>query len=169
MEKLKVEPKIKEELKNVSSSKKDEERIIRILSTDIEGKMKIFPGLTKIKGISWSFSNAICKILKIDKNRKIGSLNDGEINKILEFIKKPSVPKFILNRRIDFETGEDKHMTGIDLELRTEFDIKRLKKIKNYKGFRHMSKLPVRGQRTRGNFRKNRAKGVGIKKKSRKS
>jgi small subunit ribosomal protein S13 len=152
-----------------SSPKKDEERIIRILSTDIEGKMKIFPGLTKIKGISWSFSNAICKILKIDKNRKIGSLNSEETKKILEFIKTPSVPKFILNRRIDFETGEDKHMVGIDLELRNEFDIKRLKKIKNYKGFRHMSKLPVRGQRTRGNFRKNRAKGVGIKKKPKKS
>jgi|TARA_Y100000310_G_scaffold316961_1_gene369306 small subunit ribosomal protein S13 len=156
----------KEETKEFSSApKKDEERIIRILSTDIEGKMKIFPGLTKIKGISWSFSNAVCKILKIDKNRKIGSLNDGETKKILEFIKNPKVPKFILNRRIDFETGEDKHITGIDLELKNEFDIKRLKKIKNYKGYRHMSKLPVRGQRTRGNFRKNRAKGVGIKKK----
>ena len=94
MEKLKVEQKTKEELKDISSfSEKDEDRIIRILSTDIEGKMKIFPGLTKIKGISWSFSNAICKILKIDKNRKIGSLNDEEIKKILEFIKNPSVPK----------------------------------------------------------------------------
>ena len=152
-----------------SSPKKDEERVIRILSTDIEGKMKIFPALTKIKGISWSFSNAICKILKIDKNKKIGSLNDEETKKILEFIKNPSVPKFILNRRIDFETGKDKHIIGVDLELQNEFDIKRLKKIKSYKGYRHMSKLTVRGQRTRGNFRRNRAKGVGIKKKSKKS
>lgn len=168
MEKLKVEQKT--ETEDFSSSpQKDEERIIRILSTDIEGKMKIFPALTKIKGISWSFSNAICKILKIDKNRKIGSLSPEETKRILEFIKNPSVPEFILNRRIDFETGENKHIIGIELELRNEFDIKRFKKIKSYKGFRHMSKLPVRGQRTRGNFRKNRAKGVGIKKKSKQS
>ncbi len=165
-----MEQKINEEIKEINSSpQKDEERIIRILSTDIEGKMKIFPALTKIKGISWSFSNAICKILKINKNQKIGSLNDEETKKVVEFIKNPSVPKFILNRRIDFETGKDKHIIGVDLELQNEFDIKRLKKIKSYKGYRHMSKLTVRGQRTRGNFRKNRAKGVGIKKKSKKS
>ena len=40
-----------------------EERIVRILSKDIEGKMKIYPGLTKVKGISWSLSNAICMVL----------------------------------------------------------------------------------------------------------
>ena len=146
---------------------KNEERMIRILSTDIEGKMKIFPGLTKVKGISWSLSNAVCKVLKIDKNRKIGSLTDEEIKKIIDFIKNLKVPAFLFNRRSDFETGENKHLTGSDLELRKEFDIKRLKKIKSYRGYRHGAKLPLRGQRTRGNFRRNKAKGVGIKKKSR--
>jgi small subunit ribosomal protein S13 len=52
------------------------------------------------------------------------------------------------------------------LELQKEFDIKRLKKIKSYRGFRHMSGLPCRGQRTKSNFRKNRRKGAGIKKKN---
>ncbi|MBU4308528.1 MAG: 30S ribosomal protein S13 [Nanoarchaeota archaeon] len=59
-----------------------EERIVRILSKDIEGKMKIYAGLTKIKGISWSVSNALCKILKIDKNRTIGSLTATELARI---------------------------------------------------------------------------------------
>ncbi|MAG79077.1 30S ribosomal protein S13 [Candidatus Pacearchaeota archaeon] len=145
--------------------KKYEERIIRILSKDIEGKMKIYPGLTNIKGVSWGLSNAVCKILKIDKNRKIGSLTNEEIKKISDFIKNPKVPKYLINRRSDFETGEDKHLTGSDLDLKTEFDIKRLKKIKSYRGYRHMSGLPTRGQRTRSNFRKNRRKGTGIKKK----
>lgn len=148
------------------SELKDEERIIRILSTDIEGKTKIFPGLTKIKGISWGFSNAVCKVLKIDKNKKLGSLNENEIKKISDFIKNPILPSYMVNRRVDFETGENKHLTGSDLELRNEFDIKRLKKIKVYRGYRHASRLPVRGQRTRGHFRRNRAKGVGIKKKA---
>jgi len=145
--------------------RKSEERMIRLLSTDIEGGVKIYPGLTKIKGVSWSFSNAICKSLKIDKNRKIGTLSDVEIKKISEFVKNPKLPSFVLNRRFDFETGEDRHLTGADLELRKDFDIKRLKKIKSYRGLRHMINLPVRGQRTRGNFRKNRAKRVGIKRK----
>ena len=147
------------------SELKSEDRIVRILSTDLEGKMKIFHGLTKIKGISWSFSNALCKVLKIDKNKTIGSLSENEIKEISDFIKNPILPAYLINRRADLETGENKHLTGSDLELRNEFDIKRLKKIRVYRGYRHMAKLPVRGQRTRGHFRKNRAKGVGIKKK----
>ena len=148
--------------------KKQEERILRILSKDIEGGMTIYAGLTKIKGVSWTLSNAICKVLKMDKDRKIGSLTKEEISKISEFIKNPKLPSYLHNRRSDFETGEDKHLTGGDLELRKDFDIKRLKKIKSYKGYRHMSGLPLRGQRTRSNFRKNKGKRVGIKKKDKK-
>ena len=151
-----------------AKNKEYEEKIVRILSKDIEGGMKIYPGLTKIKGVSWTLANAVCKILKIDKNRKIGSLTEGEISKISEFIKNPKLPSHFHNRQKDFETGEDKHLTGGDLELRTDFDIKRLKKIKSYRGYRHMSGLPLRGQRTRSNFRKNKSKGVGIKKKGKK-
>ena len=144
---------------------KDEERIIRILSRDIEGGMKVYAGLAKVKGISWGLSNAICKVLNMDKNRKIGSLTEVESKKIAEFVKNPSVPVFLLNRRLDFETGRDKHLTGSDLELQKDFDIKRLKQIRSYRGYRHALGLPSRGQRTRSNFRKNRGKGVGIKKK----
>ena len=142
-----------------------EERIVRILGKDIEGGMNVYSGLTKIKGISWSFSNALCNKLGIDKKRKIGSLTENEVSKIAEFMKNPELPKNMLNRPNDFETGEKKHLLGADLDLKKEFDIKRLKKIKNYRGLRHMSKLTLRGQRTRGNFRRNKSKGVGIKKK----
>jgi small subunit ribosomal protein S13 len=144
------------------------ERVVRILSKDIEGGMNIYVGLSKIKGISWTLANAICKMLEIDKKRKIGSLTDEEVKKITAFAKNPKVPDYILNRRKDFETGENKHLIGSDLELRNEFDIKRLKKIKSYRGYRHSAGLPVRGQRTRSNFRKNRRKGAGIKKKNKK-
>ena len=144
-----------------------EEKIVRILSKDLRGGMKLYPGLTKIKGISWSVSNALCKILKIDKNKKIGALTNEELEKITDFAKNPKLPEFLMNRRFEFETGKTTHLNGIDLDLRNEFDIKRLKKIKIYKGYRHMLGLPLRGQRTRGNFRRNKMKGVGIKKKKR--
>ncbi len=143
----------------------DEERIIRILSSNINGKMSIYSGLTKVKGISWSFSNAICNAIKIDKKRKIASLTEEEIKEITEFTKNPPVSPHLLNRKNDLETGSKKHLTGGDLELRKDFDIKRLKKIRSYRGLRHALKLPLRGQRTKGNFRKNKSKGVGIKKK----
>jgi small subunit ribosomal protein S13 len=148
------------------TEQKNENRVVRILSKDIEGKTKLYPGLTQIKGVSWSLSNAVCNELKLDKNTKIGNLTDKEIEKISIFLKNPKIPKYLVNRRNDFESGEDKHLLGSDLELATEFDIKRLKKIKSYRGARHQAKLPMRGQRTKAHFRPNRRKGSGIKKKT---
>lgn len=155
-----------EQKNKAAENAKNEERIVRILSKDIEGKMTVYSGLAKIKGISWGLSNAVCKKLGIDKKRKIGSLTEQEINKIEDFVKRGDVPRYMKNRRMDFETGEDKHLVGSDLDLKKEFDIKRLKKIKSYRGFRHMAGLPTKGQKTRSNFRKNRAKGAGIKRKT---
>jgi len=155
-----------EKAKNTKPEEKIQQRsIVRILSKDIEGEVKLYPGLTQIKGVSWALSNATCSILNIDKNKKIGQLTDEEIKKISEFLKNPKIPEFLLNQRNDFETGKGKHLIGVDLELKTEFDIKRLKKIKSYRGLRHLLGLPSRGQRTKGNFRKNRRKGAGIAKK----
>ena len=111
---------------------------------------------------------SFCKNLGFDKNKKIGSLSKEEIEKINSFVKKPNVPEYLLNRRKDFETGENKQMVGNDLELQKEFDIGRLKKIKSYRGQRHVLGLPMRGQRTRSHFRKNKKKGVGIKNKGKK-
>ena len=150
----------------VRPQEKREERLVRILSKDIEGKMKVYVGLTKIKGISWAFSNAVCKALNLDKNKTIGALTEEEIQKITDFIKKPTLPDYILNRRKDVETGDEKHLTGTDLDLRKDFDIKRLKKIKSYRGLRHTAGLPSRGQRTKAHFRSNRKRGSGIKSKS---
>jgi len=41
--------------------------------------------------------------------------------------------------------------------------ISRLEKIKCYRGIRHMQGAPVRGQRTRSNFRKNKGKVTSVK------
>ncbi|MCR4285179.1 MAG: 30S ribosomal protein S13 [archaeon] len=137
---------------------KEDVNLIRILGRDIRGDKNLLPGLTQIKGISWAFANAVCKILMLDKNKKIQDVSKEEIEKIESFVKTPLVPSFIMNRQKDFEDGEDKHLSGEDLKLRKEFDIKRLKKIRSYKGVRHAAGLPVRGQRTKNNFRKNRKK-----------
>jgi len=145
--------------------KKEEEMLIRILATDIPGSKTLLAGLTRIKGVSWAFANGICNVLKLDKDKKVGKLSKEEIDKIAKFIQKPELPDFMLNRRKDLESGENKHITGSDLRLRTEFDIKRLKKIKCFRGLRHSAGQPVRGQRTKAHFRENKALGVAKKKK----
>lgn len=156
-----------EEKKFKQTHEDDDYQVKRIVGKDIKGNKKVLVGLTKIKGVNWSYSNAICKILNIDPNKKINDLTAEEVEKIDNFMKNPEMPSYLMNRQKDFSTGEDYHYYGADLNLRNEFDIKRLKKIKSYKGIRHTAKLPVRGQRTKSNFRPNKGKsGVGVKKKS---
>ena len=143
--------------------------IVRILQTDIPGNKRVLTGLTYIKGISWSMSNAICKILKINPDKKVVELDKSEIEKIIKFLENPTgLPVFLMNRRKDFETGENSHLIGTNLDMKKEFDIRRLKKIRSYRGLRHATGQPTRGQRTRSHFRvrkKNRAVGVKIAKK----
>ncbi len=145
--------------KEVSSASK----IIRILQKDIPGNKNIYTGLTRIRGVSWAISNALCIMNNLDKNKKIESLSKEEIEKIEHALKNANFPKFLLNRRNDFTTGKDRHFTGNDLDLAEELDIKRLKKIRSWRGWRHAFGQPTRGQRTRSHFRTNRKKGVGIK------
>lgn len=163
MEEKKKESKGREEKIEQVKESKVEESLIRILSTDIPGNKNIFAGLTRIKGVSWSFSNAVCSVLGIERNKKISSLNEEEIKKISEFIKNPRLPEFLLNRRKDIETGKSHHLIGTDLDLQKEFDIKRLKKIRSYRGLRHALGQPVRGQSTRSHFRtRGKKKAVGV-------
>ncbi|MBR9704000.1 30S ribosomal protein S13 [Candidatus Pacearchaeota archaeon] len=140
--------------------------IVRIMQTDIPGNKNILTGLTYIKGVSYSISNAICKIEKLDPNRNISDLNEKEIETLTSFLKNlgDKLPEFLLNRRNDFETGENSHLVGTDLDMKKEFDIRRLKKIRSYRGLRHATGLPTRGQRTRSNFRaRGKKKAVGVK------
>ena len=86
------------------------ETIVRILQTDIPGKRNVYAGLTKIKGVSFSMSNTICYKLKIDKRKRIQDLDVKELGMISEIVKNPQVPKFMMNRRLDIDTGADKHL-----------------------------------------------------------
>jgi len=140
-------------------------QIVRIANADIAGNRGVLFALSKIYGVSHNFSNSVCNYLNINKLKPIGSFSDEEIKKIEDIIKNPTkynFPNFLLNRKKDPETGENRHLLGSELKLRKEFDIKRLKTIKSYKGIRHALGLPVRGQSTRSHFRK--GKVVGVKK-----
>ena len=145
--------------------KEEEVTLVRVLGRDIRGDIKIKSALTKINGISWAISNAVCKILELDREKKIQDFSKEELGEIENFMKSPELPGFLKNRQNDLDSGEDLHISGVDLKLRKEFDLKRMRKIKSYKGIRHTVGLPVRGQRTKANFRRNRKPSVAAAKK----
>jgi len=150
----------------IPEKKKEEYSIVRIVQTDVPGNKNLLTGLTYIKGVSWSISNAVCKILQMDPKIKFSELNESEITKLTSFLLNPVLPKFLKNRRKDFETGEDSHLITNALDMKKEFDIRRLKKIRSYRGLRHAFGHPTRGQRTRSHFRaKGKKKAVGVKRK----
>jgi len=104
----------------------------------------------------------------IQKQMKTGHLSDAEISRLNMAVMEPlkaGIPSWMFNRKRDCETGEDKHFLSGSLNFNQDNDLKRLKKIKTLRGMRHQRGLPVRGQRTRSNFRKMKGKVVGVVKK----
>ena len=133
----------------------------RVLNTDLIGEKPISQALLKVPGVGFSLANAICSYLKIPKIKKAGSMSDEDAKRIEAFLKTgKDVPHWMLNRRHDENDGETKHLLASDLKYNLENDIKRLKKIKAYRGIRHALGQPTRGQRTRSHFRHGRAVGV---------
>lgn len=142
-------------------------QLIRILNTDIDGSKRVLFALRAIKGVSYMISNFVCYKAGIDKTKKAAELTEEEIEKIENILKNlhEYAPSWILNRRKDIETGKDLHLLTTDLSFKLDEDLRRLKRIKSYRGLRHQWGLPVRGQRTKSNFRKNKGKPLGVKRK----
>ena len=140
---------------------KDFRYFVRIANTDLDGNKKISQALTKIKGVGFMFANMLCNIAGIDKNAKTGYLKDDQVKKIDEILNdlgKYNAPSWMLNRRKNYEDGKDYHIITGNLSFAEENDVKRMKRIRSYRGIRHGMGLPVRGQRTKSNFRKNKGK-----------
>ncbi len=143
--------------------------IVRVANTDLDGKKQIRYALRKIKGVGVMIANAVLAVTGIPSTIKAGEMSDEQIAQLNEVLSDPakhSIPSWLFNRRKDYETGEDKHLLGGDLKFTIQSDIKRLQKIKSYRGMRHAYGLPVRGQRTKSNFRKNKGKtSLGVQRK----
>jgi len=151
-EKKPAKQEAKEE-KEKKPAQRDYVSLIRIFQTDIPGNKKVLVGLTYVKGVSWAVANAMCKILKINPDKKFVDLDKKEMAQIEEFLKNPKLPEFLVNRRKDFGTGKDAHLLTTTLDITKEFDVRRLKKIRSYRGLRHALGQPTRGQKTRSHFR----------------
>ena len=119
----------------------------RIAGVDIPKQKRGVIALTYIYGIGKSRAQEILAAAKVDESTKVQDWTDEEVGNIRE-----AVGTFT-----------------IEGELRSEIqlNIKRLMDIGCYRGIRHRSGLPLRGQRTKNNSRtrKGRRKTVANKKK----
>jgi small subunit ribosomal protein S13 len=146
--------------------------IIRIAGRDINGSYKMVRGLMQIKGIGHSIARALAisyeNEYKISKETELKDLSDAQVAQLEAMIKEPqklkNIPKFMLNRRKDNETGEDMHVIGVDLTVKNRQDIDSMIKIQTWRGHRHQYGQKVRGQRTRSTGRTGAT--IGVMKKS---
>ena len=133
------------------------------MGNDIPGERKSIVGLTQIKGIGYNFATAILDTLKINTNSNIGNLSDANVEAIEKIILDPigaNFPTWFLNRNKDIETGANLHLLTSDIPFTLRNDIERERITASWRGYRHLSGLKVRGQRTRTSGRKGGAVGV---------
>lgn len=120
----------------------------RIAGIDLPKNKRGVIGLTYIYGIGRSTAEQILSKSGIDFNTKVSEWNDDELSAIRNFI------------------GDEVKVEGA-LRSEIQTNIKRLMDIGCYRGIRHRSGLPLRGQRTKNNSRtrKGKRKTVANKKK----
>ncbi len=111
----------------------------RLFGINLVDKDKVSFALTSIYGIGFSRAGKILSELKIDAKKRVKDLSDSELKQIQDYV-------------------EERFKVEGDLRLEVNDNIKRLKEISSYRGFRHIRGMPTRGQRTRSNARTRKGK-----------
>ena len=106
----------------------------RISGVDLPRDKRIEIALTYIYGIGRKTASDIIAATGINPDTRVKDITEDEVSKLREYI----------DRNVKVEG---------DLRRETAFDIKRLIEIGCYRGVRHRTGLPVRGQRSKTNAR----------------
>ncbi len=106
----------------------------RIAGVDLPDNKRVVIALSYIYGIGRSLSNQILQKCEIDPDIRMKDLSDEQLTKIRDAI-------------------DDGYLIEGDLRRVNAMNIKRLTEIGCYRGRRHRTGLPVRGQRTKTNAR----------------
>jgi small subunit ribosomal protein S13 len=109
--------------------------VVRFVGIDLPKKKKIVYALTYIHGIGLTSANKIVEVAKIDPDIRTENLTTDEIIVIRDILEQ-------MNLKLE---GDLRRFNGLN--------VKRLIEINCFRGKRHRTSLPVRGQRTRTNAR----------------
>lgn len=123
--------------------------MVRFVGIDLPKKKKIIYALTYIHGIGLTSATKIIEIAKINPDTRTENLTTDEIIVIRDILEQ-------MDLKLE---GDLRRFNGLN--------VKRLIEINCFRGKRHRTSLPVRGQRTRTNARTRRGgkKTVSAKKK----
>jgi len=116
----------------------------RIAGIDLPKNKRGEIGLTYIYGVGRSMARKVLKKAGVDVNIKVQDWDDDVANKIRTVLN-----DMVNNGLIKVEGA---------LRSETQLNIKRLVDINTYRGIRHRSGLPVRGQNTQTNARTRKGK-----------
>lgn len=106
----------------------------RIAGVDLPREKRVEIGLTYIFGIGRTLSNKILAQTGVNPDTRVRELTDDEISRLRDVIEK-------------------EYKVEGDLRREVSLSIKRLIEIGCFRGRRHRSGLPLRGQRTKTNAR----------------
>jgi len=109
--------------------------MVRFVGIDLPKKKKIVYGLTYIHGIGLTSASKIVELAKIDSDTRTEDLTTEQIIVIRDILEQ-------MNLKLE---GDLRRFNGLN--------VKRLIEINCFRGKRHRTSLPVRGQRTRTNAR----------------
>ncbi|GME91305.1 hypothetical protein B5S32_g4337 [[Candida] boidinii] len=143
------------------------QHILRLLNTNVDGRIKIMYALTTIRGVGRRYANLICKKADVDLAKRAGELTQEELERIVTIMQNPTqykVPAWFLNRQSDVVDGKHYHVLANGLESKLRDDLERLKKMRAHRGLRHSWNLRVRGQHTKTTGRRGKSSVVPGKK-----
>jgi len=106
----------------------------RIAGVNIPDNKKIAYSLPYIYGVGLSLARKILIEARVDQNKRTKDLSAQEFARLRDIIEK-------------------KYKVEGELRREVMLNVKRLKDINSYRGWRHKKNLPVRGQRTKTNSR----------------
>lgn len=105
----------------------------RIIGVDIPENKKILYSLQSLYGVGLNTAETVLREAQVDADKRARELTNDELNRIQRIL--------------------DRYEIEGDLRRHVSDNIDRLKRIRSYRGLRHIAKLPTRGQRTKTNSR----------------
>lgn len=162
-EKLKAERKTRLKKPELKAEVPRLKEVIRLVGYDLDGSKPVLWAIKKIRGISHTMAKVVCVLTGIDPSVRLGALSEEQLKHLEAVMNDPighGAPVWLVNRQKDLQTGQHKHLMGVELEVQQRFDVQRYINLRTYRGIRHMHGLPVRGQHTRSTFRKGKTVGV---------